>query len=118
MKKLLLLITASLLNGGAWAECELQYKTPADVAECYIKESEAQVETKFNELKKLTNNRTIYNKSATADLLESQKNWLRYRGSYCKTYSNYHGEINNQANCTITLNKQRVEQLQNDIDAN
>lgn len=117
MKKLFLPILLCA-SGGAWAECELQHETQVDVAECYIKESEYRVKSNFNKLKALTTNQNGHNKIALDNLRESQKNWLKYRDSYCETYSNYHSEINNHANCIIGLNQQRAEQLQGDIDAN
>ncbi len=118
MEKIILAVLLGLFSTASWGECELQYKTPVDVAECYVKESEAQVKTKFNELKKLTSNHAIYSKSATTELLDSQNKFEAYKASYCNAHFNYDERINSRANCIVTLNNYRVEQLQSDIDSN
>lgn len=102
----------------ARAECELQYKDRSDVVGCYEKESFQDVESKLSILKRLSTSQIPYNKSIISELDISQKNWLAYRDSYCTTYSNYHSEPFNYSNCIITLNKQRSEQLQQNIDTN
>jgi hypothetical protein len=47
-------------------------------------------------------------KFAVTSLVNSQKSWLKYRDSYCETYSTYHQELNNHANCIVDLNNKRV----------
>lgn len=116
MKKLLLL--AIFISSGAWADCELKNKNPADVSECYEKTSFTQVQKKFNELLNISKQQLSFNKTIISELNTSQKAWLNYRDSYCTTYSNYHTELNNNSNCIVDLNRQRVKQLQSDIDAN
>ena len=116
MKKLLLL--SLLISGGAWADCELQNKNPTDIAECYEKTSYAQVQKKFNELVNISKQQISFNKTIISELNTSHRAWLNYRDSYCTTYSNYHTELNNHSNCIVDLNKQRVKQLQSDIDEN
>ncbi|MFC2997669.1 lysozyme inhibitor LprI family protein [Acinetobacter sichuanensis] len=119
MSKLLLLIVISAFSGGVWAtECELIQKTPSGVAECYEKQSLANVLLKLNKLKSISKDQISYNPHVIQELEYSQKTWLAYRDSYCTAYSNYHNEMNNHSNCIISLNNQRAEQLQNDIDAN
>lgn len=115
MKKLLL-ITLCLVGANAWAECELQYKQASDIAVCYEKESFSKVIANYNKLLKITKTDT-YSKYGLKPLVQSQSDWLKFRDSYCESYSIYHGEINNHANCIIDMNNKRAEQLQNDIDA-
>lgn len=119
MKKLLLLIAASFISSVIFAqECELKYKAPALVADCYEKESLKKVQDKFNHLVLISKDQVAYNPSILAELNVSQKDWLKYRDSYCRTYSNYHSEMNNHSNCIVDMNNKRAEQLQIDIDSN
>jgi uncharacterized protein YecT (DUF1311 family) len=117
MKKLLLLSTL-LLSAGAWANCEIKQSNPSSIATCYEKQSFAKVTFNLNKLKELSKDQLSYNPTIIKELESSQKAWLAYRDSYCTTYSNYHSEINNHANCIISLNNQRSDQLKNDINAN
>ncbi|MDR8449020.1 DUF1311 domain-containing protein, partial [Acinetobacter baumannii] len=43
MKRILLLATASLLSFGTFANCEIYFNEPTDVAKCYEDESFAKV---------------------------------------------------------------------------
>ena len=118
MKKLLLILCCTL-SAAVYAEteCELKYKQPSDVATCYEKESFSKVQKAYLRLNELSKQQLSYNKNVLQELSKSQKSWLGYRDSYCDTYINYHGEINNHANCIIELNNKRAEQLQKDIDS-
>ncbi|MDX7880449.1 lysozyme inhibitor LprI family protein [Acinetobacter nosocomialis] len=119
MKKTLLIAFLALCNTGLYAQdCEIKFKSPALVADCYEKESLKKVQAKLNQLALLSKEQVEYNPNVLSELNTSQKDWLKYRDSYCRTYSNYHSEINNHANCIIDLNNKRAEQLQADIDAN
>jgi uncharacterized protein YecT (DUF1311 family) len=119
MKKILLLSFLAICSSGLYAQdCELRFKSPALVADCFEKESFKKVQTKLNQLILLSKEQVEYNPSVLSELNSSQKDWLKYRDSYCRTYSNYHTEINNHANCIVDLNNKRAEQLQIDIDAN
>lgn len=116
MKKLLLLTL--LISGGAWADCEINNKNPSNVADCYEKQSYAQVLSNLSKLKESSKEQLSYNKNIIVELNKSQSAWLAYRDSYCDTYSNYHSEKNNHSNCIVTLNNQRADQLKNDIESN
>lgn len=116
MKKLLLL--SLLFSGSVWAACETTNKTPSSIASCYEKESYAKVISHLNQLKKLSKEQISYNPNIIKELNKSQTAWIAYRDSYCDTYSNYHNEMNNHSNCIISLNNERVDQLNKDIEAN
>lgn len=117
MKKLLLTIALSILSLSAHSqECELKYKAPTDIATCYEKESFARVQSNYQKLFNASKEQLSYNKDILINLNKSQKAWLFYRDSYCDTYTNYHGEANNHANCIIHLNDERSKQLKSDID--
>ncbi|EPH3736701.1 lysozyme inhibitor LprI family protein [Acinetobacter baumannii] len=118
MKKIILLVTTSLLSFGSLANCEVYFNDPTDVAKCYEDESFAKVTTNLKKLTELSKEQISYNPNVIKELSKSQKDWLTYRNSYCDTYSNYHGEKNNHSNCIVRLNKERAQQLQADIDSN
>lgn len=117
MKKTLLLSLGLLaLSGGAFAvDCEEKFSDPVDVVKCYQKQSFEKVVKNYNQLLQITKKDSLYAKYGLTSLIESQKNWLKYRDSYCDSYSTYHGEIYNHANCIIQLNEDRASQLENDI---
>ncbi len=119
MKKLLILLCCTF-NVGAYAaeiECELKYESPSDIAGCYEKQSFSKVKKEYSQLENITKKVMPNDKSALTLLVESQKAWLKYRNSYCESYVNYHGEINNHANCIVDLNNKRAEQLKSDSKA-
>lgn len=118
MKRILLLATASLLSFGTFANCEIYFNEPTDVAKCYEDESFAKVTSNLKKLKEISKEQLTYNPNVINDLNKSQKDWLTYRNSYCDSYSNYHSERNNHSNCIVNLNNERAQQLQNDIDSN
>ena len=110
MKKLLLLITASLLSGGTWAECDS--KTNATVLqECMSSE--------VKNLKKELN--STYNKvysatEAKKELDKAQKAWLAYREIQCGEFTiadaGYGaGQISYSLDCSIQLTKSRISYL-------
>ncbi|EPN2725915.1 lysozyme inhibitor LprI family protein, partial [Acinetobacter baumannii] len=51
MKRILLLATASLLSFGTFANCEIYFNDPTDVAKCYEDESFAKVTSNLKKLK-------------------------------------------------------------------
>ncbi|MEB3790432.1 lysozyme inhibitor LprI family protein [Acinetobacter sp. IK40] len=119
MYKLILILATSFFSSFIYAQnCELKYKNPAMVADCYEKESLKKVQDKFNQLSLISKEQISYNPTVLTELNTSQKDWLKYRDSYCRTYSNYHSEMNNHSNCIVDLNNKRAEQLQSDIDSN
>lgn len=119
MKKILLLSFLATWGTSLYAQdCELRFKSPALVADCFEKESFKKVQTKLNQLVLLSKEQVEYNPSIINELNSSQRDWIKYRDSYCRTYSNYHSEINNHTNCIVDLNNKRAEQLQADIDVN
>lgn len=119
MNKLILILVTSFFSSFIYAQnCELKYKNPAMVADCYEKESLKKVHDKLNQLALLSKEQLAYNPTVLKDLEASQRDWLKYRDSYCRTYSNYHAELNNHANCIVDLNNKRAEQLQVDIEIN
>ncbi|HAV7084230.1 lysozyme inhibitor LprI family protein [Acinetobacter baumannii] len=118
MKRILLLITASLLSFGTFANCEIYFNDPVDIAKCYEDESFSKVTTNLKKLSELSKEQLNYNPTVLKVLNKSQRDWIAYRNSYCDSYSNYHGERNNHSNCIIKLNNERAHQLQNDIDSN
>ncbi|EJO43548.1 PF07007 family protein [Acinetobacter baumannii IS-123] len=113
-----MLATASLLSFGTFANCEIYFNEPTDVAKCYEDESFAKVTSNLKKLKEISKEQLTYNPNVINDLNKSQKAWLLYRDSYCTTYSFYHGERNAHANCIVQLNNDRAKQLKTDIDAN
>ena len=118
MKKLLLLLCCTL-SAGVYAagDCEANSKNPSDVATCFQKQSLKEVNQKYSQLLSKTKKEMPLDKVAVTSLINSQKAWLKYRDSYCETYSTYHQEINNHANCIVDLNNKRALQLQNDIES-
>lgn len=110
MKKSLLIFTL-LASGQVFAECELDFEKPSDVATCYEKQSSNDILKKYQKLLTSTTDKEEKNQ-----LIQSHIAWKKYQDSYCKNYSNYHREVNNHANCIINLNRQRLEQLQADLD--
>lgn len=118
MKKLLLILCCTF-SAGVYAanDCELKSKTPSEVATCFQKQSLNEVNQKYNQLLSKTKKEMPSDKFAVTSLVNSQKSWLKYRDSYCETYSTYHQELNNHANCIVDLNNKRALQLQNDIDS-
>ncbi len=107
-----------LVSCGAWADCEDKYKKPTDVVACYENESFQMVKSKLKELTQLSQEQLSYNPNVIKELNKSHAAWIAYRDSYCDSYSNYHTEMNNHANCIISLNNDRVKQLDSDIEAN
>ena len=118
MKKILLLAIVSVFSAGVWADCETNNKNSSNVADCYERQSYAQILSNLSKLKELSKEQLSYNKNIIVELNKSQSAWLVYRDSYCDTYSNYHSEKNNHSNCMITLNNQRADQLKSDIESN
>lgn len=118
MKRILLLVTASLLSFGTFANCEIYFNDPSDIAKCYEDESFAKVTTNLKKLTALSKEQLSYNPNVLKELNKSQKDWLTYRNSYCDSYSNYHSERNNHSNCIVNLNNERARQLQEDINTN
>lgn len=119
MKKILLITVLALSCSSLYAQdCELKFKSPALVADCFEKESLKKVQDRFNKLALISKEQVTYNPTILTELNTSQKDWIKYRDSYCRTYSNYHSEMNNHSNCIIDMNNKRSEQLQIDIDAN
>lgn len=119
MKKILLLTAMVIYSSALYAQdCELKFKSSPLVAECYEKESLKKVQDKFNQLTLISKEQVSYNPTILTELNASQKDWLKYRDSYCRTYSNYHSEMNNHSNCIVDMNNKRAEQLQVDIDSN
>jgi uncharacterized protein YecT (DUF1311 family) len=95
MYKLILILATSFFSSFIYAQnCELKYKNPAMVADCYEKESLKKVQDKFNQLSLISKEQISYNPTVLTELNTSQKDWLKYRDSYCRTYSNYHSEMN------------------------
>ncbi|WP_288406618.1 lysozyme inhibitor LprI family protein [uncultured Acinetobacter sp.] len=119
MKKLLLTFFLSSISLGVLAkDCEQANKSPTDIATCYEKSSFNKVSTNLAKLKEISKTQLSYNKNVLVELNNSQTAWLKYRDSYCDSYSNYHDELNNHSNCIVNMNNQRAEQLQQDINAN
>lgn len=118
MKKLLLLAIASIFSVGAWADCELNNKNPSGVATCFEKQSYSKVIVSLNKLRELSKEQLSYNPNIIKELNKSQAAWVVYRDSYCDTYSNYHNEMSNHSNCIVSLNNERADQLNRDIEAN
>lgn len=118
MKRIILLVTASLLSFGSFANCEVYFNDPTDVAKCFEDESFAKVTSNLQKLSELSKEQLSFNPTVLKELNKSQKDWISYRNSYCDTYSNYHGEKNNHSNCIVKLNNDRAKQLQNDIESN
>lgn len=118
MKKLLLLAIASTFSAGVWANCQTNNKSSVDVATCYEKQSYTKVIANLNKLKELSEEQLPYNPNIIKELNKSQTAWIAYRDSYCDTYSNYHNEMNNHSNCIVSLNRERADQLNKDIEAN
>lgn len=118
MKKLLIIAVLPILSTTLYAEeCEWRFKSATDVATCYERESFAKVQSNYQKLFSVSKAQLSYNKDILVDLSNSQKAWLTYRDSYCDSYSNYHTEPNNYANCRVILNNDRANQLKKDIDA-
>lgn len=116
--KISVLLGLSLIavSSAAFAiDCEEKFSNPADAVTCLEKQSFDKVIRHYNQLLQITKKNALYAKYGLAPLIQSQKNWLKYRDSYCDSYSTYHGEIYNHANCIIQLNDDRASQLENDI---
>lgn len=96
-------------------DCETSFTDPVAMVQCMEDQSFRQVTNNYKQLLHMTQKSSLYAKYGLGPLVESQKNWLKYRNSYCESYSVYHGEIYNHANCIIQLNNARAAQLENDL---
>lgn len=71
MKRILLLVTASLLSFGTFANCEIYFNEPTDVAKCYEDESFAKVTSNLKKLKEISKEQLTYNPNVINDLNKS-----------------------------------------------
>ena len=96
-------------------DCETSFTDPVAVVQCMEEQSFRQVTDNYRQLLQATQNSSVYAKYGVVPLVKSQEYWLKYRNSYCDSYSVYHAEIYNHANCIIQLNNARATQLDNDL---
>lgn len=109
MKKLLL-ISALLFSGGAWAECSTQ-KNSIDVQKCLNTEVK-NLRLKLDNTLKNASNQT----DAKNELKKSQELWLEYKDVQCGDFTladagANSGQISYDLACQATLYKQRIDFL-------